>query len=197
LVGDIGRLEERRGLLAMVKKQLRIAVSLLSHPNIMPLLEPIPERKRVLALEPIQHRKRGAERFPGHLQSFSRSPSKLHRSRRPRTGGNGQHKSVRRKPKAAPSGSLAVDSTETECPPILGFWEGNMDGDSNDLDIESLTMETETEDDTYQCFISLVNDNYLGFIDISSSLYMVQGFDLSKKESTVSIFILRTSDHSL
>jgi hypothetical protein len=194
LLGEIGRHEERRELLAMVKKQVRSTVSLLSHPDIMPL-EPVPERKRALVLEPIQHRKRGIEQFPGHLQSFNRSPSKLHKSRRPRTDGNGQRRAVRRKPETAPSGGFSVSScTETESPSSFEFAEGNMYGDSEDLGIESLTVNTETEDETYQCFISLVDDNYLGFIDISSSLYMVQGFDLSRKEGTVSMVILGTNN---
>ncbi|KAK7015927.1 hypothetical protein VNI00_018989 [Paramarasmius palmivorus] len=46
------------------------------------------------------------------------------------------------------------------------------------------TDDTEKGDDTYQSFVNLVEDGYLGFINISGTLCMVQGFDQRKKEGT-------------
>ncbi|KAK7047694.1 hypothetical protein VNI00_006462 [Paramarasmius palmivorus] len=153
----------------------------------MPALEPAPERRRSFVLEPIQGRKRKAEQFPGHLQAFNRSPSKLNnRSRRLKTGINARRQGKKKSNEQNQAGSRSDELWDASDNAVDMVLENVDQSDCAGVFHERVQEpgEGDVGSDAYQWFVSLVGDGYLGFIRISNTLFMVQGFDLDHKEGT-------------
>ncbi|KAK7028890.1 hypothetical protein VNI00_014814 [Paramarasmius palmivorus] len=153
----------------------------------MPALEPAPQRKRTFVLEPIAETRRASVRFPGHTQTFNRSPSKVNPKGRRIRAPNKRRTPVegaKRSPCGHDPVTEAAHSREAEgCAGGIGGieeWPGGFE-DQPMLAVEEDEVDA---DDTYQWFISLVAEGYVGFVRISRTLYMVQGFDLNRKEGT-------------
>ncbi|EEB95239.1 hypothetical protein MPER_05824 [Moniliophthora perniciosa FA553] len=132
--------------------------------------------------------------FPGHLGGFVSSPEKAPAAKRLRR----QRPKKRLRTRNDDTSGLGVVGSSNTATSVGdadasligqttagGIWDPEpMAYEMDDGIPDASAME---ENDAYEEYIQLVEDHYLAFVQVTNVLYVVQGFDLTKKEGTVSL----------
>ncbi|KAK7034055.1 hypothetical protein VNI00_012486 [Paramarasmius palmivorus] len=144
-------------------------------------------------LEPLPDTTQAPEAYPGHLNHFIPSPVRSYNTNRNkrRAQRKGENAFKRRKN----TENISVSDSNGGTPGL-----GNMlptidecevpiatidpDVDENPFVAEPLAVEDTDGDDTYQEFVSLVEDQCISFVHVATRVYVVEGFDARKKEGT-------------
>ncbi|KAK7042940.1 hypothetical protein VNI00_008677 [Paramarasmius palmivorus] len=154
------------------------------------VLEPCPEKPE----KPLQ--------FPGHLRGVVVSPEKKG-TRKRQTGDRPKCPSKRRRlehpsntttseVQSPTTGEATNDCAEPYIdalgsPPVSTF---NLPINESGEDIENDGCDRETEENAYDEYVHLIEEQYLVFVQVTTFHYVVQGFDGSKKSGTSNFYHL-------
>ncbi|KAK7020677.1 hypothetical protein VNI00_017667 [Paramarasmius palmivorus] len=143
-------------------------------------------------LEPPPEITQAPEAYPGHLNHFIPSPVRsfnANRNKR-RAQRKGENGSKRRKntENGSNAGSCGEISAMGDMLPTIDECEAPMAytnpvNDENPFAPEPLAEDMD-QDDAYQEFICLVEDQCISFVHVATRVYVVEGFDERKKEGT-------------
>ncbi|KAK7017032.1 hypothetical protein VNI00_018759 [Paramarasmius palmivorus] len=148
--------------------------------------------KRPWALDPCPEEAPKRMKFPGHSKEFVKSPTK-------RLAATQHRKTNRSKPAKCPQPltkerSTGVESQVSGSPtPQEPIMDPPALHDAEHMELEGLgaaEMGTLDEEEAYDDFVQLVDEQYIAFVQVTTFLYVVQGFDSERRCGTALFYHL-------
>ncbi|KAK7053192.1 hypothetical protein VNI00_003811 [Paramarasmius palmivorus] len=149
--------------------------------------------KRSWVLEPCPEEAPKRQKFPGHSKESIKSPKKKHCP-----GRRGKQNTLRQRNKSGTTDDPNQGEVQAQCTSGPGPGECSLPWEDTSLLVAEVDMagsadadpEKADDEDAYNEFVHLVDEQYITFVQVTTFLYVVQGFDSENRSGTGSFYHL-------